>query len=171
MANPQKRSGRGFRRASGLLAHRIREAGESRGFAVSRLLTHWAEIAGPDMARVAKPVEVTYGRGEFGATLTLLTSGAQAPMVQMQTEKLRERVNAAYGYAAIAKIRITQTSSTGFAEDAAPFGAAENTDPQPETVAQAKARASGVRDTDLREALSRLGAQVLSRHSSPTGKS
>ncbi|NNK67968.1 MAG: DUF721 domain-containing protein, partial [Rhodobacteraceae bacterium] len=40
---PTKRA-KGFRRTSSLLGKQIREAGESRGFAVSRLLTHWAEV-------------------------------------------------------------------------------------------------------------------------------
>ncbi|MCU0856622.1 MAG: DUF721 domain-containing protein [Rhodobacteraceae bacterium] len=70
MSKDDDRSGdrraRGPERAGALLASRIRAAGESRGFAVSRLLTHWAEIAGEDVARVTEPVEVSYGKG-FGA--------------------------------------------------------------------------------------------------------
>ena len=89
---------------------------ETRGFAVSRVLTRWAEIAGEDIAAIARPVEVSYGRQGFGATLTVLTTGAQAPMLEMQKEVLRERVNAAYGYNAIARIRLTQTAPPGFAE-------------------------------------------------------
>ena len=69
---------RGFRRTSNLVETTVREVGESRGFAVSKLLTHWPEIVGADMAKIAKPVNVSYGRGAFGATLTLLTTGAQA---------------------------------------------------------------------------------------------
>eukprot|EP00581_Thalassiosira_minuscula_P039407 CAMPEP_0184474250 /NCGR_PEP_ID=MMETSP0740-20130409/132953_1 /TAXON_ID=385413 /ORGANISM="Thalassiosira miniscula, Strain CCMP1093" /LENGTH=61 /DNA_ID=CAMNT_0026851415 /DNA_START=16 /DNA_END=198 /DNA_ORIENTATION=+ len=53
---------RGFARTSKLLNEQIRKAGESRGFAVSRLLTHWEEIAGPDLAAMARPVNVGYGR-------------------------------------------------------------------------------------------------------------
>ena len=99
---------RGFAQASGLLQSRIRGASEARGFAVTRLLTHWAEIVGEDTARIAQPVKVGYGRDGLGATLTLLTTGAQAPMLSMQCEAIRERVNACYGYRAIAKVRITQ---------------------------------------------------------------
>ena len=49
---------RGFEAASGLLKDRIRSAGESRGFAVTRLLTHWPEVVGEDLARVTRPVKV-----------------------------------------------------------------------------------------------------------------
>jgi hypothetical protein len=43
-------------------------------------------------------------------------------MLEMQKEILRARVNACYGYNAIARIRITQTAPTGFAEGQAAFG-------------------------------------------------
>ena len=76
---------RGFERADGLLAQRIRVASEGRGFAVARLLTHWAEIAGPGMAEHSRPVRVTYGRDGFGATLVLLVRGAMAPMIEANT--------------------------------------------------------------------------------------
>jgi protein-disulfide isomerase len=70
---------------------------------VARLLTHWDEIVGPEMARIARPVKVGYGRGSgLGATLTLLARGADAPRLQAEAPKLIARVNAAYGYAAIA---------------------------------------------------------------------
>ena len=42
-------------------------------------------------------------------------------MLEMEKEHLREKVNAVYGYNAIARIRITQTASTGFAEGQADF--------------------------------------------------
>ncbi|MCH2249176.1 MAG: DUF721 domain-containing protein, partial [Cognatishimia sp.] len=80
----QRRSRKGFQRTSSLLRDRIRKAGETRGFAVTRVLTHWAEIVGQDMAAICKPVDVKYGRQGFGATLTVLTTGAQAPMLEMQ---------------------------------------------------------------------------------------
>ena len=69
---------RGFKRASSLMQGQIRHAGEQRGFAVSRLLTHWAEIVGEDTARIARPVKVGYGKRGFGATLTVLTTVTSA---------------------------------------------------------------------------------------------
>lgn len=165
----QRRSRKGFQRTSTLLRDRIRKAGETRGFAVTRVLTHWAEIVGPEMATICKPVDVKYGRQGFGATLTVLTTGAQAPMLEMQKEKLREKVNAAYGYNAITKLRITQTAPIGFAEGqaqfAAPPKAAEKT-ADPETVKQAQTIAAPVGDQDLRQALERLANNVLSKEKS-----
>jgi hypothetical protein len=165
---PDRRK-RGFERTSTLLTQRIRKAGEARGFAVTRLLTHWEEIAGPEIAPIARPVEVNYGRsGGLGATLVLLTTGANAPMLEMQKERIREKVNATYGYAAISRVRLTQTAPTGFAEGQAQFArpAKPATEPDPEIAARAHETASGIHNTDLRDALEALGQNVLSRRKS-----
>ena len=74
---------RGFEPAFGLMKDAVRSAGESRGFAVARLLTHWAEAVGEEMARKTRPVKIGYGKGGMGATLTLLVKATEAPMVQM----------------------------------------------------------------------------------------
>lgn len=156
---------KGFRQTGALLHGDIRRLGESRGFAVSRVLTHWAEVAGEDLAAICRPVDVGYGRGAFGATLTVLTTGAQAPMLEMQKEALRARVNAAYGYNAIARIRITQTAATGFAEGQADFsGPKRRTEaaPDPGVTRKAAEAAATVSDDGLRQALERLGQNVLS---------
>ncbi len=161
--------GRGFQRTSSLVQGRVRDAGASRGFAVTRLLTHWAEIAGADIAAIARPVDVTYGRGGLGATLTVLTTGAQAVMLEMQKEALRERVNTCYGYSAISRVRITQTAPTGFAEgrvDFTPAPAGQPAKPvaSPEQKANIAKTANGVGNSDLRAALEALGQNIVTRH-------
>lgn len=164
-ATQKTRRSKGFRQAGALVETRVRKAGEARGFAVARLLTRWEEIAGADIARVARPVEISYGRGGFGATLVLLTKGAHAPMLQMQEAALRERINACYGYAAIARIRITQTARTGFAEGAVGYATAqpERRPPTKTQTEQAAALAAPVANDDLRQALEKLGASVLAK--------
>jgi hypothetical protein len=156
---------RGFEPACGLVSDRVRSGGEKRGFAVSRLLTHWAEIAGEELARVTRPVKIGYARDGFGATLTLLTTSAQAPVVQMQLPKLRERVNACYGYNAISRILLTQTAPTGFAEGQAEFAPAPKpvAAPDPATVAESKAAAQGVADDGLRTAIETITRNFLMR--------
>ena len=157
---------RGFEAASGLLREKIRTLGESRGFALSRLLTHWPEVVGDEIAEVARPVKIGYGKGGLGATLTLLTNGAAAPVVQMQLPRIRERVNACYGYNAISRIHVTQTSASGFAEPMAAFAhrpkPAESA-PDPAIRAAAQALSREVHDENLRAALEALGEKVLSR--------
>jgi hypothetical protein len=164
LPSPTRRM-RGFEPASGFVKDPVRAVGESRGFAVARLLTHWAEIVGEDLARTTRPVKVGYGREGMGATLTVLTTASQAPMVQMALPRIKDRVNACYGYAAIARIMVTQTAPTGFAEGQVEFTpapkAAKVVDP---AIIQAAAEtADGVQDTSLRAALENLARNVLSR--------
>lgn len=171
----RRSSTKGFKRTDSLLSGQIRSASQNRGFAQSRLLTQWAEIAGKDVADIAYPVEIGYGRGGMGATLTLLTTGAHAPMLQMQVEQLRTRVNAVYGYNAISRVRITQTAPTGFADGKVAFAHKQPkaaTPPDPALKAQAAAAAQAVADEGLRGALERLAQNVLTKeHSKQTATS
>ncbi|MEM9011899.1 MAG: DciA family protein [Pseudomonadota bacterium] len=171
---PRGRKGK-FAHAGGLISAGLRRAGEKRGFAETRLLTQWAEIAGQEIAAIARPTRVRYGQGGFGATLTLCVEGAHGPTLEMQLPQLRERINACYGYNAIARIRLVQTAETGFAEPAAPFapapgapGAEAHTSVTPRTLTEeqktALSRATdAVADKDLRTALQKLGSNVLTR--------
>lgn len=166
-ASPPLRRQRGFEAAALLVADRIRAAGQSRGFAIARLLTHWEEVVGPEIARIARPQKVGQaarrGDAALGATLTLLVSPAHAPVVQMQIPRIRERVNACYGHAAIGRILLTQTGGMAFGLSEAP--AAFSPAPRaPEDIipdGPALALTEGIADPGLRDALARLATRVM----------
>lgn len=169
-----------FESAGGLVSRQVRKAGESRGFAVARVLTHWAEVAGPDLARLCRPQRISYAKGGFGATLVIEAPGAAAPLVSMRLEALRDRINAVYGYAAVARIQLVQGGSAvapepgnrGMADAQTPFqGARLASDnlapPSAARLAQAQAvlgtLTEGVADPGLRAALDRLALNILGR--------
>lgn len=164
---PPSRRMRGFEPAFGLMREQLRTAGEARGFAVTRLLTHWAEVVGAEIAAQCRPVKIGYAKDGFGATLTLLTTGASAPILQMQLPAIRGKVNACYGYNAISRISLTQTAPVGFAEGQAHFSPAPKPEPpapDPATRAEAQAVAEGCVDAGLKAALEQLAENVLSKH-------
>jgi hypothetical protein len=169
-----ERRQRGFEAAGGLVKDPIRAAGESRGFALSRMLTHWEDIAGPDLAGHTRPVRMTYGREGLGATLTLLVAPAMAPIVQMQVPRLKDRVNATYGYAAVSRIALTQTAATGFAEGRAVFSAMPATPKPVEAPPEARRAASeatrDIGDAGLRAALETMGKSIFTPPKSHPGK-
>ena len=169
-----ERSMKGFQRADHLLGPQIQRASEGRGFAVARLLTHWAEIAGEDLAQATRPVRVSYGRGGFGATLVLLVRGAQAPLIQAELPKLKDRVNACYGYAAISRIQLTQTAPVGFSEGKVDFDhrpqQSRPDQPDPEAVKEASRMANGIKNEGLRNALSQMGSHILKPARNEEGK-
>ena len=160
------RRGRGFRQTASLLDAQMRQMGEKRGFAVSRLLTQWAAIVGDDIAAVCQPVKVTYSQGGFGGTLSVLTTGAAAPMLEMQLPRLREKVNACYGYNAISRVRITQTAPIGFSEGQARF---QPRPPAPKQATDGVLRqkadnaVEGIADPTLRAVLADFGANVMQK--------
>jgi hypothetical protein len=155
---------RGFEAASGLVKAPIRAAGEARGFVLARLLTHWRDIAGDEVAGLTRPAKMTYGREGMGATLVLMVASAHAPMVQMMLPRIKDRVNAAYGYAAVSRISLTQTTTGGFAEAQAAFDGPRPLPPvDPEAQRIATEATAGVGNTDLRSALEALGKSILTR--------
>ena len=170
IAGSYKKRRAGFRRTSLLVEQKLRSAGESRGFAITRLLTHWREIVGAQVAGVCTPVKVSYAQKSFGATLVILTTGAQAQMLEMQLPQLREKVNACYGYNAISRIRITQTAPIGFSDGNAQFNVApKRTVPLhcPEMAAKASAIASDIKDEGLRAALAAFGENIMKHEKRP----
>ncbi len=160
---PHRRYARGFTQAGGLVGARIQKTGAARGFAQMRLLTHWEEIVGVEIARIAKPQKVSYARQGFGAKLTLLAKPAHAPELQMQLPRIKERVNASYGYSAIADIRITQSGEAmGFAEPESGFTHDHPAPSLPPAKAKKlRAEVSGVKDETLRALLESLGENIM----------
>lgn len=163
---PPKRRRRGFEPAGKLLASDLRGPAERRGFAEARLLTHWPDIVGAAVADIALPVKITHGRG-FGGTLVLLTTGANAPVLDMQKTAIVEKVNACYGYRAISRIQVTQTAPRGFAEGQIAFDTANRParapEPDPARLAKAREGLDTIEDDTLRDALATLARNIVTR--------
>ncbi|MEL7465033.1 MAG: DUF721 domain-containing protein [Pseudomonadota bacterium] len=161
-----ERKARGFLRAGELTPAALKTAGAKRGFAELRLLTEWRAVVGEALARVCRPVKVSYSRKGpgLGATLIVTAEGARAPEVDMQKERILEKVNAFYGYRAVSRLSIDQSranmmqarlATTGMAEAAAGWsGPAAKPAPRP---------VDGVEDEGLALALARLGANVTAK--------
>jgi len=157
---------KGFKQSGQLLRKSIKAVAQKRGFSETELLTQWPEIAGETLASMSRPTEVRFDRHGLGATLTVLTTGAQAPLLEMQKEKLRQKVNAIYGYNAIAKIRITQTAPTGFSEGQADFQhrkTAKAPPPSAQATKMANELSKDVANDELRSALTALGQNLLTK--------
>lgn len=168
------RRGRGFFRAGETTRPQLRQAAARYGFAETDVLTRWPEVVGEALAGLCHPLKVSYGRARaLGATLIVQVEGARAPEVEMSAPRIIERVNGFYGYRAISRIRITQATglagrAAGFAEERTPFqGPPAASDPAPAALKRAAEIAAPVENPDLRAALTRLGAYVLSRAPRP----
>ena len=145
---------------SDLLVNILKPAMQQHGLATSQLITRWAEIAGPDLASVTQPLRATWPRGDdsgnlntgqpASGTLVLQVEPAFALDVQHEAQHILERVNALYGWKAMAKLSLRQgpVRKKQQANGAPPLAAAPEL-PQ-------------VSDDDLRAALQKLGQNVAS---------
>ncbi|MHA1527882.1 MAG: DUF721 domain-containing protein [Alphaproteobacteria bacterium] len=163
------RRGRGFRSAGETARKRLGEAAPRHGFAEPEVLMRWPEVVGERLSSLCVPVKVSYSRAHrLGATLVVRVEGARATEVEHLGPRIIERVNQFYGYRAIDRLQVTQTTggaSDEFAE--APAGYAGPAEPSSAAEARAAELTRGIRSEALRAALTRMGAHVLSRGEKP----
>ena len=139
-------------------------AARKRGFASIDLIKHWAEIVGPAYADVTQPERLSWPRrledgGEDGfepAMLTVRCEGPRALLLQHEVPVLIERINAAFGYAAVGRIRIVQRP---IARPEVLRGARLRA-LSPAEEKRLKGNVEGIEDEGLRAALERLGRGV-----------
>ena len=144
-----------------------RKAFEKYGFSAATLITDWPAIVGREIATVTAPERLKWpravehaeddthtstGKGRPGATLVLRADGSQALAVQYGSRQIIERINAYFGYAAVAELRIVQAPV-----DPAP-GLVQPV--QRATAPPLTKEVAGIADAGLRDALARLGAGV-----------
>ncbi|HEU0222368.1 MAG TPA: DUF721 domain-containing protein [Paracoccaceae bacterium] len=166
-----RRHGRGFAPAGGFLAPQLGSALARRGIAETRILTHWAEVVGPDLAAHCRPLRISHGTGGVGGTLVIAAAPGRGPELSMLAPLILERVNAACGHRAVSRVRLMQGEAEGFGAGGfaeAPAGFDRSGAPEaPALPAAARAHVgatvSGVADPGLRAALERLGLGVAQR--------
>jgi hypothetical protein len=82
---------------------------QKRGMAEARIVTDWPAIAGDLVAQRSAPERLVRPRkGEAGGTLRLRVAGAWALEFQHIGPDLMARINAYFGYPAVARIQIVQ---------------------------------------------------------------
>ncbi|MFM6853814.1 MAG: DUF721 domain-containing protein [Sphingopyxis sp.] len=79
------------------------------GFVQSAIITRWPEIVGTKLAHVTAPESLRFPVGKKAdGTLHITVGGAHAPIVQHVLPDIIARVNQFFGYAAVARVRLSQ---------------------------------------------------------------
>ena len=120
---PPKFVPRGSRALGSFVPGLTKKAFEKYGFSAATLITDWATIVGKDLAVYTAPERLkwpkfveTYAeteadaKGRPGATLDLKVEPARALEVEYRRAQIAERINAYFGYRAIEKIRLLQST-------------------------------------------------------------
>lgn len=83
---------------------------KAQGLAGSRILTEWAAIAGPQLARHCTPEKLSFPPGKKnGGTLTISVENGFATELQHMQPVILERLAGYFGYSAVARITISHT--------------------------------------------------------------
>jgi len=151
-ADRRHRMTRLSRLVDGMVAPSVRE----RGFVISRLLSNWRQIAG-DMAGWSRPTQLNLSR-RGGGTLKVAIASGYGPIALQMKQAVIDRVNATFGYAAVADIVFVQTLAPQPSRPDIPAGS-DTPAPAPlaDSIWELDARLERVKSPDLRAALRRLG--------------
>lgn len=104
-----KRSGLGAQTVGRSLNKIVRRAFGRQGFAEPGVLLRWPEIVGETLARFSLPERLAFPQGERSqGTLHLKVDGQFALELQHLEPLIIERINAFFGYGAVARIAILQ---------------------------------------------------------------
>ncbi len=142
-----------------LLSGVFSDAFAKQGFAARELVTRWADIAGPEIARHSEPLKIQWpppveGQPQQAATLILRVEGPMALEIQHTSGVILQRVNRFLGWNAVGKLALRQAPLSGRKASRLPAA------PDAAAVATVAATLTSVEDDGLRTALARLGAAI-----------
>ncbi|MGI9411598.1 MAG: DUF721 domain-containing protein [Hyphomicrobiaceae bacterium] len=139
-----------------------KKAFQKYGFSTAALLTDWPTIVGAELARHTRPERLNWprraelddetnsGTRRTGAKVILRVEPARVLDVQYQSQQIKDRINAYFGYAAISDVRFLQApveAGRAVREDRPMAPASRSDEPHAEA-------------NDLAAALARLEANI-----------
>jgi len=133
------------------------------GFVQSSIVSRWKEIVGPRYAAVSSPESIRFPVGKKSSgVLTLVVEGAHAPMMQHVAPAIVDRVNAFFGYPAVARVAFRQGIVQ--AERARPRPAPPSLRPIPAELGESLRE---VADPELRACLESLARGLVDSEGAP----
>ena len=112
MNKPSNTRNNKMKRLSTMIDPMIAPSAKARGFVIGRILSHWHDIVG-DMASWCRPDTVSFPRdSRTDGTLKLQIASGRGPQAQAMSDLIIDRVNEHFGYRAIDRISLKQTSTT-----------------------------------------------------------
>jgi len=129
-----------------------------RGFAEAQLVAQWPAIIGEALAAGVSPDKLSFSRGERrDGTLHLRVASGLALEVQHREPVLIERINAFFGYRAVARLALKQGPPAHPAERPPP----RRRPLKGEERQLLDQRLTAISDPELKSALQRLGEAVI----------
>lgn len=150
----------GLRSLSAMTEPVISRSLRDRSYILRQILLLWPDIAG-DAAQWSRPVSLNFPRNErANGTLTLAIDSGRGPEASMLTSLMISRVNAACGYAAIARIRLTQAPNQLTAHKAPENRRESHQQIKRHTAENLDTQLADIPSAELKAALFRLGHKL-----------
>lgn len=127
-----------------------------RGLARAELIAWWPDIVGAAYAGRTVPERIRWPRDGTAATLFVRCDPSLALQLAHETDRVRERLNSYFGYAAVGSVRIVQRR-VGPEQRPAPER------PEDPTLSAAREQRLAAFDAPLRDSLRALGSKILAR--------
>ena len=127
-----------------------------RGLARAELLSWWPDIVGAAYAGRTAPERIRWPRDGGAATLVVRCDPAHSLQFAHETDRVRERLNAYFGYPAVGAVRIVQQA----------IGPARATTPEPKAprpISPATESRLETLEGPLKDSLRALAKSVLAR--------
>jgi hypothetical protein len=169
-----KRTTKGFKKAASVLDSLTQKGFEKKGFSQSKLITSWTEIVGEQVSNVAKPLKITFPKSGLGATLEIEINGAFGPELALQLDILKEKINRVYGYTAVSRVTMKQSSVLGYNQDKKNLSESNNSQKNKhgsfkkilinEHTKGSISKLSDVKDENLRETLNKFCSAFLNKY-------
>jgi hypothetical protein len=138
------------------IEHALKPVYKKHGFAEHRIQTEWHLVVGPELAAFSIPQKLTLQRvGGEGGTLHILAASGRALELQHLQPLILDRIATYFGYRAVSRLKLTQTSSALFRKEVKTV----KKRPDGERVDFA-ALAAGCDDEAVRKALMSLGTAL-----------
>ncbi|WP_428688121.1 DUF721 domain-containing protein [Roseibium sp.] len=167
-ANPAHRQ-KDAKPLADLVGKAMTPACRKRGFASVDIVASWADIVGERYGHRVQPERLIWPRRPEAAdpesppqpaTLVVHTDGATAMMLSHDSGQVIERINTFYGWCAVGRIKIlqkpVQTKPSPRRRELRPL--------TPREEEKLEESLEGVENDRLRQALKKLGAQVIARN-------
>ena len=157
MTKLQKHRLNKMRRLSTMIEPMVAPSARERGFALSRLISHWPETVG-ELSEWCRPSDLYFPRGSRdNGILKLQIVSGRGPQAQAMTQKIIDAVNASFGYRAVGRITIVQSLAPArkIIETQKPTAISDD-----KNIWALDEKLKNIKSPELRGALRRLGGPI-----------
>ena len=146
-----------MRRLSTMIEPMVAPSARERGFAISRIISHWHNIVG-NLSEWCRPADIHFPPGNRNnGTLKLQIVSGRGPQAQAMTQQIIDAVNASFGYRAIDRITIVQSLAPASQVTETQTRNAISSD---KNIWALDEKLKNIKSPELRAALRRLGCQT-----------